>query len=503
MAERRNSGALVIQFRRGGVGSDLRLMAAQGLLPLLPEDLLELWIDLVCDADDAVRNAAEASIKSFPVAELLPLIKRPDVPVSVRSRVLSRRAEPELREAFRVGEGQAQASLPVKEPLVDLEPEADQPGEISLTEDEAIVRYLSEGERQQATKVSAVRKLCHLSTTEKIIVALGGSREERSILIRDPNRLVSAAVLNSPRLTESEVESFSSMQNVSSDVLRYIGSHREWTKRYKVLSSLVRNPKTPIGIALSIVPRLNPRELRGVDIGRRPQTMAWRSDAREFRGARPFSSEELELLVRLSGLFVAINRSLGMAGADLTTEQRDQIEAALDRARAALLRGGSGELQACADELETARRLLENIPAASGVSSLQPQQRAPEGSRRHAPPRPPAPPAPPLVKPSVESRSAPKERWSDNAVQLYDSIIRSRLAEVCCRGCGEKLESASLIRTHTSVGLLLNEYQLGDMAAARLLAATDSLLVECRKCGGQSEVPAPVGNALPRIPAKS
>jgi hypothetical protein len=65
---------------------------------------------------------------------------------------------------------------------------------------------------------------------------------------------------------------------------------------------------------------------------------------------------------------------------------------------------------------------------------------------------------------------------------------------VHCQRCGATLKSASLIRTHTSVGLLLNEHQLGDMAAARLLACTDELIVECHECGARNEVPAPKGS---------
>ena len=52
MAEARPTNPLVEQFRRGGVARDLRLMAAQGLLPLKPEDLVEMWTDLVKDPDE-------------------------------------------------------------------------------------------------------------------------------------------------------------------------------------------------------------------------------------------------------------------------------------------------------------------------------------------------------------------------------------------------------------------------------------------------------------------
>jgi hypothetical protein len=343
MAEARATNPLVDQFRRGGVARDLRLMAAQGLLPLKPEDLLELWTELVADADEGVRDAAGKSLGDFPAVELLPIVKSRDTPTSVLSWAVSKRAEPELREAalqnhslpdetieqlastlpqalaelvvinqtrllrrtsllvalesnaglsndqkrrlrelretFRIGE--AAPSLPAapaapdaapraaaEEEPKEAEPEVVPAGDIFMTEDEAIVRYLSEEERQQTEKVSAVQKIYRLNTAEKIITALKGSREERSILIRDPNRLVATAVLGSPRITEAEIESISGMKSVSDEILRQIGNHREWTKRYTVLNNLVRNPRTPTGIALSMVPRLNPRDIKGIAVDR-------------------------------------------------------------------------------------------------------------------------------------------------------------------------------------------------------------------------------------------
>ncbi len=337
MAETRATNPLVAQFRRGGVARDLRLMAAQGLLPLKPDDLLEMWTALVSDADEAVKAAAEKSLTDFPAAELLPILKSRDTSTSVLSWAVSRRAEPELREAalqnhslpdesieqlagtlpqalaelvvinqtrllrrtsllvaleanaglnsdqkrrlrelretFRIGEQEAPPPAPAPEPAKPAEPPPAEPeiipaGEIFMTEEEAVVRYLSEEERQQTEKVSAVQKIYRLNTAEKIITALKGSREERTILIRDPNRLVATAVLGSPRITEAEIESISGMKSVSDEILRTIGNHREWTKRYTVLNNLVRNPRTPIGIALSMVPRLSPRDIKGIAVDR-------------------------------------------------------------------------------------------------------------------------------------------------------------------------------------------------------------------------------------------
>jgi hypothetical protein len=137
-----------------------------------------------------------------------------------------------------------------------------------VTESDALVRYLSEEERGQADKVSAVQRIYRLNTAEKIITALKGSREERAVLVRDANRLVSTSVLGSPRLTEAEIESFAGMKSLSDEMLRIIGNHREWTKRYQVVANLVKNPKTPIGISLGLVSRLNARDIKGLTVDR-------------------------------------------------------------------------------------------------------------------------------------------------------------------------------------------------------------------------------------------
>jgi hypothetical protein len=182
-----------------------------------------------------------------------------------------RRRLRELRETFRVGEKPIEAPPPAPAaPEAPPEEEAPPPivEEGPITEDEALVRYLSEDERREVEKVSVVQRLYRLDTAEKVITALKGTREERAVLIRDPNRIVGMAVLGSPRISESEIESFAAMKSVSDQILRQIGTHREWTKRYGVVASLVRNPRTPVGVALTMVPRLNPRDMKAVAVDR-------------------------------------------------------------------------------------------------------------------------------------------------------------------------------------------------------------------------------------------
>jgi hypothetical protein len=137
-----------------------------------------------------------------------------------------------------------------------------------LSVEEAMARVLTDEERQHEDKINVLQRLYTMNTAEKMITALKGSREERAILVRDPNRIVSTAVLGSPRLTEAEVEGFAAMKNVSDEVLRHIGSHKEWTKKYQVVSSLVRNPRTPLGISMNMVSRLNPKDLKAIAVDR-------------------------------------------------------------------------------------------------------------------------------------------------------------------------------------------------------------------------------------------
>mgnify|MGYP001765323839 CR=1 FL=1 len=109
---------------------------------------------------------------------------------------------------------------------------------------------------------SVYRKILTLSTAQKALLALKGGREERTILIRDTNKVVALSVLKNPRLNEQEVESMAAMRNVSDEVLRAIGSNREWSKTYQVAAALVRNPRTPPGISTNFIPRMTDRDLK-------------------------------------------------------------------------------------------------------------------------------------------------------------------------------------------------------------------------------------------------
>jgi hypothetical protein len=100
-----------------------------------------------------------------------------------------------------------------------------------------------------------------MTVSEKIRFAMNADKTARSLLIKDPNKQVAMAVVESPKITEQEIESIAQSRNVSEDILRAISKKREWLKNYTIAHALVGNPKTPVGIAVSIVPTLKTKDL--------------------------------------------------------------------------------------------------------------------------------------------------------------------------------------------------------------------------------------------------
>jgi hypothetical protein len=124
---------------------------------------------------------------------------------------------------------------------------------------------------EDAERQGAAQRLALMNVAERMKAAMKGTKEERAVLVRDPNKLVSVSVLSSPKLSESEVESFSKMSNVSEEILRIIGMNRAWIKNYGVIAALAKNPKTPLGVSMRFVQRLTERDLKQIAMDRNLQ----------------------------------------------------------------------------------------------------------------------------------------------------------------------------------------------------------------------------------------
>ena len=113
------------------------------------------------------------------------------------------------------------------------------------------------GDAEQDAKIMSA-----LPIMARIKFAMKGTREQRAQLIRDPNKMVSSAVLSSPKLSDQEVESIAKMPTISDEILRMIAHTRAWVKNYGVVLGLVKNPKTPLAISMNLLQRLNDRDMR-------------------------------------------------------------------------------------------------------------------------------------------------------------------------------------------------------------------------------------------------
>ncbi len=110
-------------------------------------------------------------------------------------------------------------------------------------------------------RLAMIHRIMKLGLKDRVKLAMKGDREARNILIRDGNRIVAQAVANNPRISEQEVEAIAAMRTVTEDVLRSIAANRQWSRSYSIVHNLARNPRTPIANAMTIMNRLQLRDL--------------------------------------------------------------------------------------------------------------------------------------------------------------------------------------------------------------------------------------------------
>ncbi len=228
---------LIDFFRRGEVARDVRLLAAQGALAPRAQEQLALLVLLADDPDPEIARATATTLDALPIEPLTAFLARPDVPKEMKSFFAGLGIEPP--------------------PDVMPAPDFDEPLLDTLSE-------IPDIPEEPGTPDAEHKMLSSLPVLDRMKLAMKGTREQRAQLIRDSNKLVSAAVLSSPKINEAEIEAFTKMGNVSEDVLRIIGQNRAWTKHYGIMLGLCRHPKTPPAIGMSFVQRLNEKDLKAI-----------------------------------------------------------------------------------------------------------------------------------------------------------------------------------------------------------------------------------------------
>jgi hypothetical protein len=225
-------------FKRGEATPDVKLLAAQGALAPRAHEQLGLLALLVRDADANIASTAEKTLQAIPRDAIAAFLARPDVTTELKTFFAARGIEP------------GAAAMDTEAALIDTSPKTD---EVDDDKDD---------------EKTALQRLQAMNVPQKVQRATKGSREERAILIRDPNKMIAMAVLSSPKLTISEIEGFARAGNVGEDCLRVIAFTRAWMKNYNVVAALTRNPKTPVAISMNLLPRLSEKDLRTLSTDR-------------------------------------------------------------------------------------------------------------------------------------------------------------------------------------------------------------------------------------------
>jgi len=110
--------------------------------------------------------------------------------------------------------------------------------------------------------LNTLQEINKMNIAERIKLALSGSKTQRMILIKDSNKMVAMAVLESPKIGVDEVVLLARNKSVAGEIIGRISQRRDWTKNYNVVLELVQNPKTPIKDAIGFVKQLHLKDLQ-------------------------------------------------------------------------------------------------------------------------------------------------------------------------------------------------------------------------------------------------
>jgi len=150
------------------------------------------------------------------------------------------------------------------EPETKPEPEATHDGEAKSHVPAAKRPQVKKPPSDDERRGSVLQKIAGLDIKGRIQLAMKGNKEERSILVRDGTKLVALAVLESPKITDGEVERFASQKNVLEAVLRQIPMKRRFAKLYPVVRNLVFNPRSPLDLSLGLMKHLLVQDLKNL-----------------------------------------------------------------------------------------------------------------------------------------------------------------------------------------------------------------------------------------------
>lgn len=122
---------------------------------------------------------------------------------------------------------------------------------------------------RRAADRQLLARLPGLAVGEKVAIARRADTALIEVLRHDPTPRVISALLENPRLTEGLVDALARSEGAPPPILELLARDRRWGVRHDLRYVLARNPRTPVGAVLPLLPTLRKNELREIAEDRR------------------------------------------------------------------------------------------------------------------------------------------------------------------------------------------------------------------------------------------
>lgn len=301
------SPEIVEDLRHGRATRERKLAVCSGAAHLSAADRAEILSVLRQDSDELIASRAQDALLTAPPEGFLEAVKRENavhavygyaahnlanqpgicdalvqnkncpaeflVPVVQHLSALATQAL--FEELDRVTQSPALAAALEHSSTLTLE-QRSQLNELrgSGIDENALAEAAVEAEPDSSRRETLLQQISKMTVAQRVQFAMKGGADARRTLIRDSNKVVQRAVLQSPRLTDQEVEAFASMANLTDEILRLIAGNRVFRKNYVVVKNLLNNGKTPLDVSLKLLPMINGIDLKRLSMNKNiPETL--------------------------------------------------------------------------------------------------------------------------------------------------------------------------------------------------------------------------------------
>ena len=302
------SPEVLADLRNGTASREDKLAVCTGGVKLPAPDLAEVLTVLALDSDPLISTHAQESVLALPIENFVEalnrqqaleplfefaaknlaakpgvadaLIKNKSCPaehlVPLVEHLSALGVQSLMDELERVSDSKELAAALEKSTSVTFEQKI-QLNELlsdALPDQELLAEVAAEAEPDPERRKTLLQQISTMTVAQRVKFAIMGGSEARRTLVRDTNKVVQRAVLQSPRLTNQEVEAFASMTSLTDEILRLIGKNRNFRKNYNIVRNLLNNGKAPLDVTLGLLPMINATDLKKLGMNKNiPETL--------------------------------------------------------------------------------------------------------------------------------------------------------------------------------------------------------------------------------------